>query len=128
MDGGFDDDDSYLFTASGNTLTFTNGASNTGITTAASSLYSTGWGNYTQWYLNIPFHSDDASKFTNGIALYTADDELSGETVSYTTLSGNIVNVRSFLQSGRNSPAVYPNVGSGTTVSCLLYTSDAADE
>ena len=117
MDGGFDDDDSYLFTASGNTLTFTNGASNTGITTAASSLYSTGWGNYTQWYLNIPFHSDDASKFTNGIALYTEDDELSGETVSYTTLSGSVVNVRSFLQSGRNSPAVYPNVGSGTTVS-----------
>ena len=39
MDGGFDDDDSYLFTASGNTLTFTNGDADTAIT-LSSSLYS----------------------------------------------------------------------------------------
>ena len=41
MDGGFDDDDSYLFTASGKTLTFTNGDADTATTSSnASSLYS----------------------------------------------------------------------------------------
>ena len=37
MDGGFDDDDSYLFTASGKTLTFTNGDADTATTNGASS-------------------------------------------------------------------------------------------
>ena len=37
MDGGFDDDDSYLFTASGKTLTFTNGDADTATTSSNSS-------------------------------------------------------------------------------------------
>ena len=35
MDGGFDDDDSYLFTASGKSLSFTNGDADTATTNAA---------------------------------------------------------------------------------------------
>jgi hypothetical protein len=126
MDGGFDDDDSYLFTASGNTLTFTNGDSDSAITNDAATLYSTsGWGN-PYHYLNIPFNSTDSSKFTSGVPLYTEDLELNGDTVSYTTISGSTVNVRVYLQRSRNPPAVYPNVGAGTTVNIGAPSSGAA--
>ena len=126
MDGGFDDDDSYLFTASGNTLTFTNGDSDSAMTTAAATLYSTsGWGN-PYHYLNIPFLSSDSSKFTSGVPLYTNDLELNGDTVNYTTISGDTVNVRVYLQRSRNPPAVYPNVGAGTTVNIGAPSSGAA--
>ena len=59
MDGGFDDDYSYLFTASGNPLTFTNGGSKTVTTNAAS--YVEGrrdpFTRRTNWYLVLSFAS-----------------------------------------------------------------------
>ena len=48
MDGGFDDDDSYLFTASGKALSFTNGDSSSATTNAAGTIYSEKV--YSWWY------------------------------------------------------------------------------
>ena len=120
MDGGFDDDDSYLFTASGNALSFTNGATNTSTTNADGTLYSTydySQGQY-RWYLRLSFPAADASKFSNGISLYTADGQLDGQTIEYTDFSGSNFRAYIFLQYGsrRNPPAVYPNVSNSTTV------------
>jgi len=119
MDGGFDDDDSYLFTASGNALSFTNGASNSSTTNAAGTVTRTY--DYSQrqyrYYLRLSFPAADASKFSNGISLYTADEELNGQTVEYTDFSGSNFRVYIFLQyGGRNYPAVYPTVGNSTAV------------
>ena len=120
MDGGFDDDDSYLFTASGNALSFTNGATNTSTTNADGSLertfdYATGRYRY---YLRLSFPSADSSKFSNGITLYTADGQLNGQSIEYTDFSGSNFRVYIFLQYGgrKNPPAVYPNVTNGTVV------------
>ena len=119
MDGGFDDDDSYLFTASGNALSFTNGASNSSTTNAAGVVtrtYDYSARQY-RYYLRLSFPAADASKFSNGISLYTADNELNGQTVEYTDFSGSNFRVYIFLQyGGRNYPAVYPTVGNSTAV------------
>ena len=119
MDGGFDDDDSYLFTASGNALSFTNGASNSSTTNAAGVVTRTYDFSQRQfrYYLRLSFPAADASKFSNGISLYTADEELNGQTVEYTDFSGSNFRVYIFLQyGGRNYPAVYPTVGNATAV------------
>ena len=120
MDGGFDDDDSYLFTASGNALSFTNGASNSSTTNAAGTVtrtYDYSARQY-RYYLRLSFPAADASKFSNGISLYTADNELNGQTVEYTDFSGSNFRVYIFLQyGGRNYPSVYPTVANATAVS-----------
>ena len=119
MDGGFDDDDSYLFTASGNALSFTNGATNTSTTNATGELYSEYLGNrQSAYYLRLSFPAADSSKFSNGIQLYTADNELNGQAVDFTDFSGSNFRVYIFLQIGssRTPPAVYPNVANATTV------------
>tara|TARA_X000000368_G_scaffold12479_1_gene10091 strand:- start:254 stop:4915 length:4662 start_codon:yes stop_codon:yes gene_type:complete len=120
MDGGFDDDDSYLFTASGNALSFTNGATDSSTTNANGELYDTYDYNVGQsrWYLRLSFPAADASKFSNGISLYTADGQLNGQSVEYTDFSGSNFRVYIFLQYGsrRNPPAVYPNVSNSTAV------------
>ena len=120
MDGGFDDDDSYLFTASGNALSFTNGATNSSTTNATGVLYRNydfSQGQY-KWYLRLSFPAADSTKFSNGISLYTADGQLDGQTVEFTDFSGSNFRVYIFLQySGRNNPpAVYPNVSTATAV------------
>ena len=49
--------------------------------------------------------------------MYTADEELNGQTVEYTDFSGSNFRVYIFLQyGGRNYPAVYPTVGNATAV------------
>ena len=120
MDGGFDNDDSYLFTASGNALSFTNGATDSSTTNANGALYDTYDYNQGQsrWYLRLSFPASDASKFSNGISLYTADAALNGQSVEYTDFSGGNFRVYIFLQysSRRNPPAVYPNVSNSTVV------------
>ena len=98
MDGKFDNDDSYLFTAAGNSLSFTNGASQSVNTTGNSFLSYSGWGSSRIWYVILRVAPADTSKFTTGIGLWTADEQLDGHTVSF---------VRSFssvacLYSGRN--------------------------
>ena len=118
MDGGFDDDDSYLFTASGNTLTFTNGDSDTATTTADGEIYRVrkGYG-LNDYYLKLTFSNADSAKFTTGIPLYTADEELNGQTVYYAFNSGSSFLVYIFLETGYEEPGVYPIVPSGTSVS-----------
>ena len=119
MDGGFDDDDSYLFTGSGKTLSFTNGDADTSTANADGTLYDASrFGSQRAWYLRLSFPSTDASKFSNGIPLYTSNTGgLSGETVSFTDYSGSNFRVYIFLGTyGRNGPAVYPSVTNTTVV------------
>ena len=119
MDGGFDDDDSYLFTASGNALSFTNGDTDSATTNAAGEVvrYWAGNNQY-DYYLRLSFATADASKFSNGVPLYTADEELNGQAVAFTQYSGSNFRVYIFLErGGRNYPAVYPNVPNATSVS-----------
>ena len=117
MDGGFDDDDSYLFTASGQTLTFTNGDADTADTNAGSVVTSTrvSW-RLRNYYLRLSFPTADAGKFSTGIALYTDDGELNGQTVAYTGFGSGVLYVYIFLNQGYSAPGSYPNVQSGTTV------------
>jgi hypothetical protein len=118
MDGGFDNDDSYLFTASGNALSFTNGDSDTATTNANSTLASIRTGSQTRdYYLQLSFATSDASKFTSGVQLYTADEKLNGQSVTYTAYFGGSFLVYIFLSSGFLPPAVYPSITSGTSVS-----------
>ena len=122
MDGRFDDDKAYLFTASSNSLSFTNGDSNDA-TTTANEYISQVWNSSTRqydFYLSLTFSNTDANKFSTGTKLYTADEELNGEEVAYSFYSGSSFIVRIYLQSSRSyfgAPAVYPNVPSGTVVS-----------
>ena len=115
MDGGFDDDDSYLFTASGNTLTFTNGDADTATTTANSTLTSTGR-RYKDYYVQLSFATSDASKFTTGVPLYTADGALSGQPVAYTGYGSGVFYVYVYVSSGYSPPASYPSVANATVV------------
>ena len=118
MDGKFDDDKAYLFTAASNTLSFSNGDSSTATTTSNSFLTYSGR-YYRNYYVAIPFSTSDASKFSSGTPLYTADGALNGETVSYTQYSGGQFRVFIYLGSYYyyNPPSVFPSVTSGTSVS-----------
>jgi hypothetical protein len=116
MDGGFDDDDSYLFTASGNTLTFTNGDAETASTADNSALYSSGSRRYKTYYVKIPFSPVDGSKFQTGIPLYTSDGQLNGQTVAFTSYGTTTFDVYILISEGYSAPAVYPSVAAGTTV------------
>ena len=65
--------------------------------------------------MGLSFPTSDASKFSTGIALYTEDGELNGQTVAYTGYgSGAAVYV--FLNQGYSAPGVVPNVTQGTVV------------
>ena len=120
MDGKFDDDKAYLFTAASNTLSFSNGDSTSATTSANSFLDFQGrfYGIRT-YYVGIPFSTNDAGKFSSGAPLYTADGALDGEPVAYTSYSGG--QFRVFIRLGQyywyNPPSVYPSISSGTTVS-----------
>lgn len=118
MDGGFDNDDSYLFTASGNALSFTNGDSDTATTNANSSLVSQRIsGGQRDYYLRLSFATSDASKFTSGVQLYTVDEQLNGQSVTFTQYSGSNFLVFIYLSTGFVAPAIYPSVSNATVVS-----------
>ena len=117
MDGKFDNDDSYLFTAPGNALSFTNGASTSVNTTGNSFLTYSGWGSNRVWYVILRVAPSDASKFTTGIGLWTADEQLNGETVDRVNSYSSVAYVYIRVATGYNSPAVYPVVTSGTAIS-----------
>ena len=128
MDGGFDNDDSYLFTASGNSLSFTNGDSDTVTTTADGTVRRQKiYGNYSNYYLRLTFASTDADKFTNGVPLYTADEELDGQAVDFTQYSESDFYVFIYLSTGYSPPGVYPIVSSGTDVSVGAPASGGSD-
>ena len=120
MDGDFDDDKAYLFTAASNSLTYTAGLSLNATTVATSSLIgrSTGawWQRTTDWYVKVPFNTADASKFSTGVSLFGGT--LNGQTVAFTDYADGNFNCYIFIQRSRNSPssASYPTVASGTQV------------
>ena len=121
MDGTFDEDEAYLFTATSNSLAFTNGQSISATTTGNSALrriYNRNQRNY-DFYVRIPFADSDASKLSSGSPLYTSGGELAGETISYTQYSGSTIYAYIYISSGSyyNIPANYPVVTSGTVVS-----------
>jgi len=122
MDGRFDDDKAYLFTASSNTLNFTNGDSQTANTSGNSSLIRRwNWSRYEyDFYVRIPFNTSNASKFSNGVPLYTTDGELDGQQVEFLEYRGSTVYVYIYLSSNRSyygAPALYPNITNNTAVS-----------
>ena len=118
MDGTFDDDKAYLFTAKSDTLSFTNGQTLTSTTNSGSTLV----GNYNwatrvrDWYVYLYFPTSDASKFSVGTPLYTSTNSLKGEKVDSTFFQGSSVIVRIFIASQNNQPTIYPVVGNGVTV------------
>lgn len=118
MDGRFDDDKAYLFTASSNSLIFTNGASVSATANQNSDLYIQY--NYSlrtyDWYVRLFFPVADAAKFTTGTPLYTSTNSLKGEKVAFTQYSGSSILVYIFIQSSFSTPAVYPYVPSTTVV------------
>jgi hypothetical protein len=131
MDGTFDEDEAYLFTAPSQSLSFTNGQSNTATTTSSSTLtyqYNRGTRQY-DFYVRLPFSSNDASKFSTGTKLYTAAEELSGEEVAYTSFSGSTLYVYIYVTSSRSFPqsGTYPVVNSGTVVNVGAPASGGSD-
>lgn len=120
MDGTFDDDKAYLFTAQGKPLAFTNGDINEITTSGNSALVSSSsgsWWNGRMWYVRIPFAAADASNFYSGAKLYTVSNALNGQEVAYSSYSGGTFYVYIFIQQSRESPASYPTVASSTAVS-----------
>ena len=119
MDGRFDDDKAYLFTAPSKSLSFTNGDTLTSTTNAASSLQY----NYNRaarsfdWYVRLSFNVADASKFYTGLKLYTGNGALSGQEVAYTQYSGSTIYVFIFIQTSSSYPTVYPSVPAVSQVS-----------
>jgi hypothetical protein len=119
MDGRFDEDDAYLFTAPSKTLTFTNGQANTATTNQNSSLffvYNRSLRTY-DWWVRLFFPTSDAPKFSSGTSLYTVSGSLNGEEVDYTQYSGNSIAVYIYVARSISTPSVYPIVPSGTVVS-----------
>lgn len=118
MDGTFDDDKAYLFTADSESLSFTNGQQLTATTTAASqltSIYNTRT-RTSDWYLRLSFATSDSNKIAAGSVLYTVDEQLNGQTVAYTQFSGSTYNAFILLQNSVSAPTSFPSVGSGATV------------
>ena len=120
MDGTFDDDKAYLFTAPSKSLSFTNGQSLNAATNGAGSLsyrYNRGTRQY-DFYLRIPFATSHASKFSTGAKLYTNNEELNGQEVAYTDYSGSTFRVHIYLESGFRFPSAgtYPTITSAQTI------------
>ena len=118
MDGRFDEDDSYLFTAASNALSFTNGQSNTATTNAVSAItYSYNRSRRTyDWYVRLQFPSSDASKFSAGTKLYATGTTMQGSEVTYTQYSGSNIRVFIYFGSGWSQPAGGFSIQSGTVV------------
>ena len=119
MDGTFDDDKAYLFTAPSKSLSFTNGETSSVSTSGNSSLYyQYNWQRRSyDWWVRIPVSSANADEFYSGLTLYTADGALNGEEIDYTQYSGGTFYNYIYITRSRNTPAVYPSVTSGTALS-----------
>ena len=118
MDGTFDDDKAYLFTAPSKNLTFTNGQALTATTNSSSQLiarYNRSKRTY-DWYVRLFFPTSDASKFSTGTKLFTANNALNGDEVAYTDYGGSSFRVHIYIQDGWSTPGSYPSVTSGVAV------------
>ena len=121
MDGGFDDDKAYLFTAPSNTLQYTSGIGTTATTTGNSSLISRRSSYYKDrdYYVRIPFSTADASKFSTGVLLYGTGLKSDGESVAFTDYANGDFNAYIYVSTGRQAPSSgsYSSVASGTSIS-----------
>jgi len=119
MDGTFDDDKAYLFTAPSKSLSFTNGETSSVNTSGASSLYyQYNWQRRSyDWWVRIPVSSANSDKFYSGLTLYTADGVLNGQEIDYTQYSGGTFYNYIYITRSRSTPASYPSVASGTALS-----------
>ena len=121
MDGRFDKDDSYLFTASSKPLSFTNGQTLTATTNGNSGIFYVYDRNARiyNFYVRIPFAAADASKFSAGTKLFAPGTQLQGQEVTYAEFSGNTYFVNIFFGSSTrywSQPAGGFSVPSGTAV------------
>ena len=132
MDGMFQDDEAYLFTASGNVLKFTNATTQTSSSNGTSAVLESriSWYN-SIYFVRIPFASSEASKLTVNTLLYQASAGngyfTNGRVIdSRTYLSGSTYYV--YIQYLDGSQSVFPrryantirnamggNIPSGTT-------------
>jgi hypothetical protein len=67
--------------------------------------------------VKLSFPTNQASKFSTGIPLYTADEALDGDAVAFTQFSATGIDVFIYISSGYFPPAIYPSVTNGTVVS-----------
>ena len=127
MDGKFDDDKAYLFTASSNPLSFTNGDNVTARTSAISTLafrntQSGRGGPLKDYYVRIPIDAADAVNFQAGTRLYTDDESTLGayygSPIAFVTFSGSTANLFIFIQTSSIDlpPTVYPEIPNNTVL------------
>ena len=108
MDGMFQDDEAYLFTASGNSLKFTN-SSGTSAQTQANSTITEAYRSYwsREYFIRIPFQTSDASQLTVNTLIYE------GSVANGYFQSGKPINTRTYTDSSYHY--VYIQYLQGTT-------------
>jgi hypothetical protein len=128
MDGGYDDDGAYLFTSTSGSLSFTNGATLSATTNANSALTETRIpnSNVRTYRVRLQFPVADASKFAAGTPLFTADNQLNGQVVEYTSISGSNVQVFILLGDFVQPPVAFPVIASATAVNIGAPAVDAS--
>ena len=59
--------------------------------------------------MRLSFSTTNANKFSTGTPLYTADEQLNGDTVSFTNYGSGVFYVYTFISDSRrwNPPVVY---------------------
>ena len=124
MDGKFDEDEAYLFTAQSSTFNFTAGDSTTITTGADSSLYP--YYNYNSftvdYYVQIPFATSVAGSFQVGTVFSTTNGalaEFEGETVDYADYAGGFYNAYIYVatRTFRQNPPQASTIPNGTVIS-----------
>ena len=108
MDGMFQDDEAYLFTASGNSLKFTN-SSGTSAQTQANSTITEAYRSYwsREYFIRIPFQTSDASQLTVNTLIFE------GSAANGYFQSGKPINTRTYTDSSYHY--VYIQYLQGTT-------------
>ena len=108
MDGMFQDDEAYLFTASGNSLKFTN-SSGTSAQTQANSTITEAYRSYwsREYFIRIPFQTSDASQLTVNTLIFE------GSVANGYFQAGKPINTRTYTDSSYHY--VYIQYLQGTT-------------
>ena len=134
MDGMFQDDEAYLFTASGNSLKYTNSSGTSAVTASNSTIteaYRSYWSR--EYFIRIPFPTGDSSTLTVNTLIFEASAAngyfQSGKSINtrtYTDSSYHYVYVQYLQGTTRYFPRNYysainsalgsPAVSSGTTM------------
>jgi hypothetical protein len=121
MDGTFQDDEAYLFTATGNVLKFTNSQNQTATTTGNSSIVEQRVTFFqSRYYIIIPFAAADESKLEVNTLLYGTGYFVDGRAIdsrSYTSSTTRFV----YILYKEGSTEIFPR-GYGGTVSSNVGT------